>query len=97
MNVSRLSTYVVRKSASWLINPIYHRNIQFERWALLTSLPTSVLAKSFGHIVSPLLPNNEPHIPNVPYVMMEWSDKVSRAKSAPISDRKKNISHILFV
>ena len=66
----------------------HHKNIQFWRLALLTSLPTSVLAKSFGHTVIPsFFRNNEPHIANVPYVIMEWSDKLNKAKSIPKDEK----------
>ena len=47
--------------------------------------------KSFGNIVTlSSFPNNEPQIPNVPYVTIEWSDKLSNAKSTP-EENNKNV------
>ena len=42
-------------------------------------------------LLSPF-PNNEPHNPNVPNVIIEWFDKLKRAKS--VSEKEKNFMSV---
>ena len=44
-------------------------------------------------LLSPF-PNNEPHNPNVPNVIIEWFDKLKRAKS--VSEKEKKTSRVFL-
>ena len=67
-----------------------HMNFHLGIFARRIAIPTSVFVMSFGNTVSPLPESNAPHIPNVPYDIIEWFDKLSNAMSKPISNIEMN-------
>ena len=60
---------------------IYSIVFQFVKFAAAIWLPMSVFINSFDIRVSPPLARSAPHIPYVPYVKIEWSARLSSAKS----------------